>query len=338
MITSEALAAGPQHSSQLRARRRADRKAQRPGPLVIGLAISFCSLLHLGAQPQPLVPTRGIAHAAALASAYDAILDAAFEDVPSRLGTACDTDAAWCRVIDAVALWWEIALEPEAQGHDRDFIKRVDTAIAAGEAWTDSEPLRAEAWLARGAALGVRAQFRVLRRERLAAARDGKEIRNTLGRALDLDPSLDDARFGIGMYRYYADVAPAALRLLRWLLLLPGGDRNVGLREMEAASERGVVMRGEADYQLHLIYLWYENRAHDALARIRGLQARHPRNPLFVLREAEIHSVYFHDANTSEVVLRALIARAEAGAINAAPLAQRRAHAALRALRTRSPR
>ena len=50
--------------------------------------------------------------------------------------------------------------------------------------------------------------------------------------ALALEPQLDDAWFGIGLYHYYADVAPAALKLLRMLLLLPGGDRNQGLAEM----------------------------------------------------------------------------------------------------------
>jgi len=47
-----------------------------------------------------------------------------------------------------------------------------------------------------------------------------------LERALTLDPSLQDAYFGIGLYHYYAAVAPTAARVLRWLLLLPGGDRH----------------------------------------------------------------------------------------------------------------
>ena len=72
-------------------------------------------------------------------------------------------------------------------------------------------------------------QWRVLREERLAAARDGKRIKDALERALTLDPDLDDAYFGIGLYRYYADVAPAVAKILRFLLLLPGGNREEGL-------------------------------------------------------------------------------------------------------------
>ena len=63
------------------------------------------------------------------------------------------------------------------------------------------------------------------------------------------DPTLTDAHFGIGLYHYYADVVPAPLKVLRFLLLLPGGDREKGLREMQQARERGQLLRGEADFQ-----------------------------------------------------------------------------------------
>jgi hypothetical protein len=147
---------------------------------------------------------------------------------------------------------------------------------------------------------------------------------------------MHDAMFGIGMYRYYADIAPGAFKLLRWLLLLPGGDRTAGLRQMIAAREHGQVMRGEVEYQLHLIYLWYEHRAADALTLLRALEARYPRNPLFALAEAEIHDTYLHDLTASENVLRALIARAESKRVNQADVAIRRAEQAIAALRTRA--
>jgi hypothetical protein len=238
----------------------------------------------------------------------------------------------------AVATWWQIALDPDSRALDASFVRAVEDAIQVTGQWTIQEPQRAEAWFAHGAAYGARAQWRVERRERLAAARDGKQIKQALEQALSLDPALHDAKFGIGLYRYYAAVAPAAFRMLRWLLLLPGGDRREGLRQMLDARERGVVVRDEADYQLHLIYLWYEERAHDALALIRGLQHRHPDNPLFLLREAHIHDVYFHDRKTSATVLRALIARADASTINNATLAGARARAQLRALDARQRR
>ena len=317
------------------------RRPQVRGPggrVAVAIAALIAVHLNSASAGQPSAPPiRGLEHGAALAHTYDAILDADFDTATVRMAGTCETAPEWCAVMEAVSLWWQIALDPNSRRLDVPFERAVAQAVALTDAWSRREPQRAEAWFARGAAYGARAQFRVERSERVAAARDGKRIRTVLERALHLDPEMHDAKFGIGMYRYYADVAPAALRVLRWLLMLPGGNREEGLAQMLEAREQGYVIRGEADYQLHLIYLWFEDRSHDALALIRSLQVRYPRNPLFALIEAKIHDVYFHDARTSAIVLRALIARAEAAEVNAAPLAQRRARAALAALALRAP-
>src|SRR6185369_6621654 len=146
---------------------------------------------------------------------YDAIFDARFDEVPQLLARTCPpAPAEACHLLDAVSV-----------AHDAQFQTRIDAAIGSTEAWTTREPEHAEAWFYLGGAYGARAQWRVLRRERLGAARDGKRIKEALERALALDPRLQEAYFGIGLYHYYADVAPAAAKMLRWLLLLPGGDK-----------------------------------------------------------------------------------------------------------------
>jgi hypothetical protein len=263
-------------------------------------ALVAAATLLASAQTPAIEPTRGLTGAAAVARTYDAILDADFASLPALRTAACgDAPADACRVLEAVGLWWQIALEPESRLRDVTFARVVDEAILATEAWTTREPRRAEAWFYCGAAYGARVQWRILREERLAAARDGKRIKQALGEALRLDPDLHDARFGVGLYEYYADIAPAALRMLRWLFLLPGGDRTRGLQQIQEARDRGQIVRDEADYQLHLIYLWYEKRWRDALTLVRALQQRHPRNPLFHHIEAEILDVYAHDAAAS---------------------------------------
>ena len=157
----------------------------------------------------------------------------------------------------------------------------------------------------------MRAQWRVYRVERLAAARDGKRIKESLERALALDPAMHDAEFGVGMYRYYADVAPAVLRFLRWLLLLPGGNRVEGLQQLERAATQGLLVRGEAQFQIHVLYLWYEHKSREALEIVRALQGRYPRNPLFHQIEAEILDVYFHDPAASLRASERLLALAQ---------------------------
>jgi hypothetical protein len=245
-------------------------------------------------------PLRGLTAAAQLARVYDTIFDARFEQVPAELAKACPpAPGEVCRVLEAVSIWWQIQLDPNSTSHDRAFLQAVNAAIDANEAWVAREPERAEAWFYLGGAYGARVQWRVLRGERLPAARDGKRIKDALERALQLDPDLHDAWFGIGLYHYYADVAPAAAKVLRWLLFLPGGDRVKGLEEMLRVREEGDLLRSEADYQLHTIYLWYEQNPPRALELLEALELRHSENPHFRQLIAEVQDVYQHDLSAS---------------------------------------
>src|SRR4030095_7909399 len=202
----------------------------------------------LGARPAG--PIRGVD---GLARAYDFILEARFDQADAELRRACGpAPPEACDVLNATAIWWKILLDPESRELDDEFSTAVERAIDSTDAWTDRAPDDAEAWFYKGGAYAARVQWRVLRNEKLSAARDGKSIKQALERAIELDPTLEDAYFGVGMYKYYADVAPAAAKLLRFLLRLPGGDRREGLDQMLRARTRGKLLQGEADYQLHV--------------------------------------------------------------------------------------
>lgn len=275
-------------------------------------------------------PEPGFTAGDRVARAYDAILDADFARLPTLLAETCPpapTEA--CLMLDALGVWWQISLDPASRSLDAAFRTKADEAIAAAEAWTRREPERAEAFFYLGAAYGARVQWRVLRGERLGAARDGARIKDALERALALDPDMHDAHYGIGLYRYYAATAPAALRMLRWLFLLPGGDRAAGLAAIEAARERGTLVRSEADFQLHVIDLWYEARFADARRLIQELQARHPQNPLFFFAAAEIADVYFHDPTAVRLIAEDLLLRARAGLVHEPTIAEARARVLL---------
>ena len=263
---------------------------------------------------------------AGLVRAYDFILEARFDQVDAELRRACGpAPPEACDVLEATALWWRIQLDPESHALDPSFSAAVERAVRTTEAWTERMPDNPEAWFYLGGAYAARVQWRVLRNEKLSAARDGKRIKEALEQALELDPELADAHFGIGMYKYYADVAPAAARFLRFLLLLPGGDREEGLQEMLQAREHGRLLQGEADYQLHLIYLWYEEAPDRALDLLRGLHARYPGNPLYLARIAEVLDTYRHDITASLGAWNTLLAAAREGRVNSAALAEAQA-------------
>jgi predicted Zn-dependent protease len=271
----------------------------------------------------PLPPRYELEGVDGLVRAYEFILEGRFDQVEAELRRACGpAPPQACHVIEATALWWRIQLDPESRALDAAFTASVERAIRSAEAWTEAEPQDPEAWFYLGGAYGARVQWRVLRGEKVSAARDGKRIKQALEQALELEPGLDDAYFGLGLYKYYADVAPAAARILRFLLLLPGGDREEGLREMLRARSRGQLLQGEADYQLHVIYLWYERQTRRALELLQGLQARYPGNPLFPIQIAHIQEHYEHDITASLETWRTLLAAAREQRANNAAAAE----------------
>jgi tetratricopeptide (TPR) repeat protein len=294
-----------------------------------GLRLTTAAALVLASWCVAFPASAALTGGSQLAAVYDTILNARFDQVNAQLKRACPpAPAEACQSLAAASLWWQVLLHPESRALDKQLSSTAASAIAANEAWTRREPHRAEAWFYLAGSYGPLVQWRVLRGDHLAAARDAKKIKDALERSLELDPTLGDAYFGIGLYHYYADVAPAAVKILRWLFLLPGGDRATGLREMLRARETGELLKGEADYQLQVVDLWYEHKPMEALELLAGLDARYPANPLFRQRIAEIRD-YLHDPASSADAWRELLRRARAGSVYAPQMTEVRARLGL---------
>ena len=296
--------------------------------LIAGVGLS----LYPKVSAQRSTTGTGLGNASRLSAIYDTILQARFADANTALASACPpAPTPACDGLREVALWWEIQENEHSRLLDSRLQAAATTAVASAERWTTQDPRNGEAWFYLAGAYAPVSQWRVLRGERLTAARDGKRIKDALERALELNPMLQDAWFGIGLYHYYADVAPAALKFLRFLLLLPGGDRVKGLQEMLRAREHGELLRGEADYQLHWLYLWYEQQPARALELLQGLDSRYPSNPLFLQRIADVRHVYFSDHQASADSWKALLDRATAQRVALPQLAAARARVGLAA-------
>jgi tetratricopeptide (TPR) repeat protein len=104
---------------------------------------------------------------------------------------------------------------------------------------------------------------------------------NSHERVLQLDPSRKDAGLTVGTYRYV--VATLSLPA-RWMAYLAGfgGDKNKGLGLIEDAARYPSEAQVDAHFALMLLYN-RERRFDDALAVIRDLMARFPRNRILRL-------------------------------------------------------
>jgi hypothetical protein len=259
-------------------------------------------------------PSRGeaaLTGAGKLAAVYDLILSAQFDRADAELASTCPpAPPEACQALGAVSLWWQIQIDPDNRSRDGMFNDRARAAVKTADAWTGRDPKNAEAWFYLAASYAPLVQWQVLRGERVAAAKNGNRIREALLKALEIDPSMADAHFGIGVYEYYADVAPAAAKVLRFFLFLPGGDRARGLIAIDKTRASGAVLRGEADFQRYIIDIWYEHKPEEALTILKSLDARYPANPIFLQRIAELYDSYLHDTRASAAAWQLLIDRA----------------------------
>ena len=200
-------------------------------------------------------------------------------------------------LLEANALWWErwcgsLEIKPAgfvdaALGQESTLDAPYWTLVAAAQQKADSYRKQnaevAEAHLYLGLAYAMEGRLRALRRENFAAASAGKKMRAALQRALELDPPLDDALFGLGLYNYYVATLSPLLKLVRWLLFLPGGDKQTGLEQLERAAERGVLVGVEARFWLAKNLRNYDQDYPRARTEFERLSQRYPQNQIFAL-------------------------------------------------------
>ena len=192
-----------------------------------------------------------------LARAYDFILDARFDQVDAELRRACGP--APPEACERARRHGAVVADP---ARSRATARSTTSSRTPSTRDRSDRGLdRARAGRRRGVVLprrrlrGPRAVARAARRA--AGGRARRQAHQAGARTGDRPRSrISTMRyFGIGLYKYYADVAPAAAKVLRFLLLLPGGDETEGLAQMLRARNGGRLLQGEADYQLHVIYL-----------------------------------------------------------------------------------
>ena len=267
-------------------------------------------------------PIKGLTESAPLARAFALVYDADFAAADAELQQSCGAaPQEGCHLISAANQWWRHYLDIDNHAPDPALLTRIAGVIDECEKWTAREPQRAEAWFYLGAAFGLRVQYHANHAEYLAGARDGKRVKEALEKCLALDPGLQDANFGIGMYEYYADIVPAAFKWFRWMFALPGGNKDKGMRQMLQTRNLGLLMKDEAAYQLHFVEIWYEKQPEMALDLLAELRARRPNNPMFILNAAQVHAEYRGDHTSALGEYRLLIDGARNGSLREPDLA-----------------
>lgn len=209
-------------------------------------------------------------------------------DPESPLGYLLEADANWWRIylvggnlIDPDVFE---AISEATTPYDPDFRRLNDLAIQRAEARIRAHQNEARNNFYEGLAYALQARLDALRDHVLATARSGKKVRNLSMTALKLDPNLRDAYFGLGVYNYFVDTLPGYVKMLRFLILLPGGNRELGLKQIQDAMDAGEIVNSEARFHLAKNFSRTNERQFSkSLELFRQMEQQYPHNPLWRL-------------------------------------------------------
>jgi len=205
-------------------------------------------------------------------------------------------------LLEAESLWWGIwctsadyrygmtmARHREKQATDQPYLNLATRASVLADAQLKQHET-GEMQLYAAMADSLLARLYSLRWENRATARAGVRAREHYERALALDPSLADAYLGLGLYNYYVDTLLTMARVLRFMMGIPGGSKEEGIRQLHLAMLYGQLTPAVARFYLAINLHNYDQRYEEALQVLRPLVEEYPQNPLFQLAIGDLYA------------------------------------------------
>lgn len=205
-------------------------------------------------------------------------------------------------ILEAEACWWKIwwgsaeykygmtmARHREKTPADQPYLDLAAKAYVVSTANLAAHET-AEMRLYAGMADSLSARLYGLRGEGRNTARAGVRARENMLKALALDPGMADAYFGLGLYNYYVDTLSGLARVLRFVMGIPGGSKEEGIRQLHRAIAEGQLTPAVARFYLAINQHNFDQRYEEALRVISPLRDEYPENPLFHLAQGDLYA------------------------------------------------
>src|SRR5262245_30853620 len=178
--------------------------------------------------------------------------------------------------------WSQRAFEEgEDTKTDPVFDAAYDELVRVAEARLARSPKDANALAALGGGQVLRAQVEAVRGNYFRAGREARQGKKALEKALAIAPSLETALFPMGALNYYADRVPLLIKGIRPLLFIPGGDVDLGLRQIKEVAD------GNGRFQIEARLLFgllcadrYQKRYAEAVRHFERAAADSPDSPV----------------------------------------------------------
>jgi tetratricopeptide (TPR) repeat protein len=196
---------------------------------------------------------------------------------------------------------WKHGKEPG----DEAYFEIADKAIELAKAHL-AKSETAEMHLYAGMGWALKARVYALRGENRNVAHAGVNARAEMLRALELDPQMADATAALGIYNYYVGSLSTIVKMLRFFMGIPGGNKELGIKQMEAGMNQGVLLAVHVRFILARGLRQYDQKYEKALTVAEPLVARYPQNPIFLLFLGNLNAQLGRRSKASEFLQAAL--------------------------------
>jgi len=158
------------------------------------------------------------------------------------------------------------------------FLEQASEALAAAEVQERAAPSDAEVKLLLGLIHGSKAIADGGRKNYLTALQGVREAHRYFDEARKLDPTLVDASYGLGLYHLAMGKLPGIVKPFV-AIVLPAGNPEMGLKELERVAEQGDYLKATARVVLLQLYAGSERNYAEALRLGQDLLRHYPGNP-----------------------------------------------------------
>jgi tetratricopeptide (TPR) repeat protein len=159
----------------------------------------------------------------------------------------------------------------------------LDHAIAVCDSMLELDEDNAAAYLYRGWAYMNKAQTHLIARRMRATAGDCRRGKRDLDKFYEYQPEGEpDASTVLGAYLFYADTLPGFFKFIRWLIRVPGGDRERGLELLRQGAAGDGYTSPDAELVLAVTYYLFDGNLEDAVTMLGSAIQRYPHHPWVV--------------------------------------------------------
>jgi tetratricopeptide (TPR) repeat protein len=161
-------------------------------------------------------------------------------------------------------------------------VRMLTETIAIAHRYLDEVDARdADVLTCLGTAYGYRTYISFVQKSYVRAAWDAKRCYDYLVEATRANPQFADPYLGLGLYHFSVASIP---KPLQWLMSILGvdGDRDLGLREVERAAQKGTYNSVEAKFFLIQFLPWYKGDFETSEAMADELIRTYPSNTVFL--------------------------------------------------------